>query len=66
MFIELTNSSATFQIMMIHIFALLLNKHHHLGIEIIMYMGDILIASAKAQEGHCAATTDMFSQWEAF
>ena len=59
MFFGLTNSPATFQTMMDHIFAPLQEKHWQLGTDIIVYMDDILIASAKTLEGHKAATTDV-------
>src|SRR6201996_5154044 len=59
MFFGLTNSPATFQTMMNHIFAPLQEKHSPLGTEIIVYMDDILIASAKSLEGHRQATTDV-------
>ena len=59
MFFGLTNSPATFKTMMSHIFAPLQEKHQHLGTEIIVYMDNILIASAKTLEGHRAAITDV-------
>ena len=64
MFFGLTNSPATFQTMMNHIFAPLQEKHCLLGTEIIVYMDNILIASSRSLNGHRSAVTDVLQLLE--
>ena len=64
MFFGLTNSPTTLKMMMNHIFAPLQEKHCLLGTEIIVYMDDILIASAKSLEGHWSAVTNVLQLLE--
>jgi hypothetical protein len=63
MFFSLTNSPATFQRMMDHIFRDIKDKHHLLGTEILVYMDDILIASENLT-GHRAAVHDVLDVLE--
>ena len=59
MFFGLTNSPATFQTMMNHIFAPIIAKHELLGTTIRVYMDDIAIASRTTVHGHTAAVSDV-------
>jgi hypothetical protein len=61
MFFGLTNSPATFQHMMDSIFQRIIDKHHLLGTEILVYMDDILIASSSGIDGHRAAVHDVLA-----
>ena len=59
MFFGLTNSPATFQTMMNHIFAPIIAKHELLGTTIRVYMDDIAIATRTTVHGHTAAVSDV-------
>ena len=59
MFFGLTNSPATFQTMMNHIFAPIITKHELLGTTIRVYMDDIAIATQTTVHGHTAAVSDV-------
>ena len=59
MFFGLTNSPATFQTMMDHIFAPIIAKHELLGTTIWVYMDDIAIATWTTVHGHSAAVSDV-------
>ena len=59
MFFGLTNSPATFQTMMNHIFAPLITKHELLGTTIHVYMDDIAIATRTTVHGHTVAVCDV-------
>src|SRR3984957_696685 len=59
MFFGLTNSPATFQTMMNHIFAPIIAKHELLGTTIRVYMDDIAIATRTTVHGHTAAISDV-------
>ena len=59
MFFGLTNSPATFQTMMNHIFAPIIAKHGLLGTTICVYMDDIAIATRTTVQGHTAAVSDV-------
>ena len=59
MFFGLTNSPATFQTMMNHIFTPLIAKHELLGTTIRVYMDDIAIATWTTIHGHTAAVSDV-------
>ena len=59
MFFRLTNSPATFQTMMNHIFALLIAKHKLLGTTICVYMDDIAIATRTTVHSHTAAISNV-------
>ena len=59
MFFGLTNSPATFQTMMNHIFHPLIAKHELLGTSIRVYMDDIAIATRTCDDDHAAAVTDV-------
>ena len=59
MFFGLTNSPATFQTMMNHIFAPIIAKHKLLGTTIRVYMDDIAIATQTSQMDHTAAVSDV-------
>ena len=59
MFFGLTNSPATFQTMMNHIFRPLIAKHELLGTSIRVYMDDIAIATHTCDDDHTAAVTDV-------
>jgi hypothetical protein len=58
MFFGLRNSPAMFQAMMDQEFRDLIERHHLLGTEIIIYMDDILVASTSL-EGHRRAVHDI-------
>ena len=59
MFFGLTNSPATFQMMMNHIFAPIIAKHELLGTTIRVYMDDIAIATCTTVHGHTNAVRDI-------
>ena len=59
MYFGLCNSPATFQNMMNHIFHLLKDKWAKKGVQIIVYMDDILIASSALLQDHQDATHDV-------
>src|SRR6202012_4086199 len=60
MFFGLTNSPATFQTMMNHIFRDTILKHEALGTTIRVYMDDNSIGSRTGLDVHRAAVTDVF------
>ena len=69
MYFGLTNSPATFQTMMNHIFYPLQSKYRTLGSEIIVYMDDVLIASSASLGHHRSAVhdvLDLFAQHDLF
>src|ERR1700761_8704614 len=59
MFFGLTNSPATFQTMMNHIFRPIIAKHEILGTSICVYMDDIAIATRTCDADHTAAVSDV-------
>ena len=59
MFFSLTNSPATFQMMMNHIFHPLIAKHELLGTSICVYMDDIAIATHTCDSNHIATITNV-------
>ena len=59
MFFGLTNSPATFQTMMNHIFAPIIAKHELLGTTIRVYMDNIAIATWTTVHGHTVAVSDV-------
>src|SRR6202012_2838085 len=59
MFFGLTNSPATFQTMMNHIFHNTIIEHEKKGTTIRVYMDDIAIGSRKGIEGHHDTVTDI-------
>ena len=59
MFFGLTNSPATFQTMMNHIFAPVIAKHKLLSTMIHVYMDDIAIATRTTVHGHTVAVSDV-------
>ena len=59
MFFGLTNSPATLQTMMNHIFTPLIAKHELLGTTICVYMDDIAIATCTTDNDHSAAVSDV-------
>ena len=59
MFFGLTNSPATFQIMMNHIFRPIIAKHELLGTSIQVYMDDIAIATWTCDSDHTAAVSNV-------
>ena len=61
MFFGLTNSPATFQTMMNHIFRPIIAKHELLGTSICVYMDDIAIAMRTNDADHTAAVHDVLS-----
>ena len=61
MFFGLTNSLATFQTMVNHIFRSIIAKHELLGTSIHVYMDDIAIASWTDNQGHTAAVHDVLA-----
>ena len=61
MFFGLTNSPATFQTMMNHIFRPVIAKHKLLGTSICVYMDDIAIATRTNNDDHTAAVTDVLA-----
>ena len=61
MFFGLTNSPATFQTMMHHIFRPIIAKHELLGTSIRVYMDDIAITTHTDDADHTAAVRDVLS-----
>ena len=61
MFFGLTNSPATFQTLMNHIFCPIIAKHKLLGTSIHVYMDDIAIATCTNDEDHTAAVTNVLA-----
>ena len=61
MFFGLTNSPATFQAMMNHIYRDVIAKHDQLGTAIRVYMDDIGIATRTTLQGHIAAVKDVLA-----
>ena len=61
MFFGLTNSPATFQTMMNHIFRPIIAKHELLGTSIHVYMDDIAIAMHTSNDDHTVAVTDVLT-----
>ena len=59
MFFGLTNSPATFQMMMNHIFRPLIDKHAPLGTTIRVYMDDIIIGTSSTMAAHTSAVHDV-------
>ena len=59
MFFGLTNSPATFQTMINHIFCPIIAKHKLLGTSIRVYMDDIAIATRTCDSDHTAAVSDV-------
>ena len=59
MFFGLTNSPATFQTMMNHIFTPIIAKHELLGTTIRVYMDNIAIATHIMVHGHMAVVHDV-------
>src|SRR5260370_32566075 len=64
MFFGLTNSPATFQTMMNHIFRPLIYKHALRGTIIWVYMDDIIIGTGSTMEDHKAAVHDVLTLLE--
>ena len=61
MFFGLTNSPATFQTMMNHIFCPIIAKHELLGTSICIYMDDIAITTQTTDWDHTAAVCDVLA-----
>ena len=61
MFFGLTNSPATFQTMMNHIFRPIIAKDELLGTSICVYIDDIAIAMHTSDDDHTAAVTDVLA-----
>ena len=61
MFVGLTNSPATFQMMMNHIFRPIIAKHKLLGTSICVYMNDIAIATWTNDCDHTATVHDVLA-----
>jgi hypothetical protein len=59
MYFGLTNSPATFQTMMNHIFRPLIDRHALLGTTIRVYMDDIIIGTSSSIADHTAAVHDV-------
>jgi hypothetical protein len=59
MYFGLTNSPATFQTMMNHIFRPLIDRHALLGTTIRVYMDDIIIGTSSTVANHTAAVHDV-------
>ena len=59
MFFGLTNSPATFQTMMNHIFHPIITKHELLGTSIRVYMDNIAIATWTCDSNHAATVSDV-------
>ena len=59
MFFSLTNSPATFQTMMNHIFRPIVAKHELLGTSIRVYMDNIAIATRTCDSDHTAVVSDV-------
>ena len=64
MFFGLTNSPATFQTMMNHIFRPLINKHAPLGTTIHVYMDDIIIGTSSTMKAHISVVHDILDLLE--
>ena len=64
MFFGLTNSLATFQTMMNHIFRPLIDKHAPLGTMICVYMDDIIIGTSSTMAAHILAVHDVLNLLE--
>ena len=64
MFFGLTNSPATFQAMMNHLFYPLQNKYRQKGTEVIVYMDDVLIATSTSLQDHRVAVHDVLDLFE--
>jgi len=65
MFFGLTNSPATFQTMMNHIFRPVIDKHELRGTVIRVYMDDIIIGTRSTIADHTAAVHDVLDLLEA-
>ena len=61
MFFGLTNSPATFQTMMNHIFCPVIAKHKLLGTSIHIYMDNIAVATLTNDDDHTVAVTDVLA-----
>ena len=61
MFFGLTNSPATFQTMMNHIFHPVIAKHELMGTSIHVYMDEIAIATQTNDHNHTAAVLDILA-----
>ena len=61
MFFGLTNSPATFQTMMNHIFRPLVGKRAPLGTTIRVYMDDIIIGTSSTMAAHISAVHDVLN-----
>ena len=61
MFFGLTNSPATFQTMMNHIFQPLIDKHAPLGTTIHVYMDDIIIGTSSTMVAHTSAVHNVLN-----
>ena len=61
MFFGLTNSPATFQTMMNHIFCPIIAKHELVGTSIRVYVDDIAIAMRISDDNHTVAVTDVLA-----
>jgi hypothetical protein len=59
MYFGLTNSPATFQTMMNHIFRPLIDRHALLGTTIRVYMDDIIVGTSSSVANHTAAVHDV-------
>jgi hypothetical protein len=59
MYFGLTNSPATFQTMMNHIFRPLIDRHALLGTTIRVYMDDIIVGTSSSIANHTAAVHDV-------
>jgi hypothetical protein len=59
MYFGLTNSPATFQTMMNHIFRPLIDRHTLLGTTIRVYMDDIIVGTSSSITNHTAAVHDV-------
>ncbi len=59
MYFSLTNSLATFQMMINHIYWDIILKHKPLGVTIQVYMDDIGIATRTNMSGHIATVSDV-------
>ena len=64
MFFGLTNSPATFQAMMDHIFRPLIDKHAPMGTVIRVYMDDIIIGTSSTETNHTLAVHDVLNLLE--
>ena len=64
MFFRLTNSPATFQTMMNHIFRPLIDKHAPLGTTIRVYMDDIIIGTSSTMAAHISAVHNVLNLLE--